>query len=386
MRVLHVTPSIQRSYGGPTESLIGYIAAAQCVGVDVSVVGPECSDEEAETFAQRVGNATVTLFPSFGRDAFAVSPSLLRWVRHEGRSYDVIHVHGLFNGISSLSARACIRQGLPVAIRPFGTLSRYTFLHRRTMLKRAYLALVERRNVECASAIHFTTSSERVDAERHGINLGNRSYVIPPPAPAVALSPRTDHLATPPPNVLFLGRLAPVKNIESLLDAWPFVVTAVPHARLNIAGSGNESYVHALRQQATRLGIVGTVSFNGFADSGTKSNLLASSSLFVLPSHHENFGIAVIEALVASLPVVISPRVQLAAFVEENGLGIISETTPAALAAAIVRGLSDRKLHENVRANAAAAVATNFSPKGVGHLLLQMYVDAREFRGASATR
>lgn len=386
MRVLHVTPSIQRSYGGPTESLIGYIAAAHCVGVDVSVVGPECTDEEAATFAKSVGNARVTLFPSFGRDAFTVSPSLVRWVKREGRSHDVIHVHGLFNAISSLSARACIRQGLPVAIRPFGTLSRYTFLHRRTMLKRAYLALVERRNVESASAIHFTTSIERADAERHGINLDNRSYVIPPPAPEATWSPRTDHLAAAPPRVLFLGRLAPVKNIESLLNAWAFVVTAIPNARLNIAGSGDESYVHALRQQATRLGIAGTVSFNGFADSRTKSKLLASSSLFVLPSHHENFGIAVIEALAASLPVVISPRVQLADFVKENGLGLISETTPAALAAAIVRGLGDRKLHENVRANAATAVATNFSPKRVGQLLLQMYEDAQEFRVASAVR
>jgi glycosyltransferase involved in cell wall biosynthesis len=186
--------------------------------------------------------------------------------------------------------------------------------------------------------------------------------------------------------VLFLGRLAPVKNIESLLDAWPFVVTAIPDARLNIAGSGNESYVHALRQQVTRLGIAGTVSFNGFADSRAKSKLLASSSLFVLPSHHENFGIAVIEALAASLPVVLSPRVQLAAFVEANRLGLISETTPAALASAIVRGLSDQTLRENVRANAAAAVATNFSPKRIGGLLLQMYEDAQEFRVASATR
>jgi glycosyltransferase involved in cell wall biosynthesis len=386
VRVLHVTPSIQRSYGGPTESLIGFIVAAQCVGVDVSVVGPECIDEEAATFAQSVGNARITLIPSFGRDAFIVSPSLLRWVGREARSHDVIHVHGLFNAISSLSARACIRQGLPVVIRPFGTLSQYTFLHRRTMLKRAYFALAERRNVESASAIHFTTSSERVDAERHGINLDNRSYVIPPPAPAVAASPQTDHPATSPPHVLFLGRLAPVKNIESLLDAWPFVVTAIPDARLNIAGSGNESYVHGVRQQVTRLGIAGTVSFNGFADSRAKSKLLASSSLFVLPSHHENFGIAVIEALAASLPVVLSPRVQLAAFVEANRLGLISETTPAALASAIVRGLSDQTLRENVRANAAAAVATNFSPKRIGGLLLQMYEDAQEFRVASATR
>jgi glycosyltransferase involved in cell wall biosynthesis len=379
VRVLHVTPSIQRSYGGPTESLIGYITASQAAGIEVSVAAPRCTDDEAQAFAARVGSATIRLFPSFGNGAFAVSPALLRWVGKESRSQDVVHVHGLFNTTSSLAARSCIRQQIPVAIRPFGTLSRYTFLHRRTTLKRTYLVLVERRNVEHASAIHFTTETERANAEWHGIQLGERSHVIPPPAPAVTLRPRIHARDASEPKVLFLGRIVPVKNIESLLDAWPFVLRVLPNARLNIAGSGDESYVRTLKERAGRLGVSGTVSFTGFADSRTKGELIDSASLFVLPSHHENFGIAVIEALAASLPVVISPQVQLAPFVEANRLGLVSETAPSALAAAIVRCVGDRELHEHVRTNGPAALAASFSPVRVGRLLLQMYHDAVEF-------
>ncbi|HEY4954481.1 MAG TPA: glycosyltransferase, partial [Gemmatimonadaceae bacterium] len=102
MRILHVTPSVQRAYGGPTESLIGYITAAQTAGIEVSVAGPQCPDDEARSFDARIGGATLRLFTSFGRGAFAMSPALLTWVRREAREYDVVHVHGLFNTISSL--------------------------------------------------------------------------------------------------------------------------------------------------------------------------------------------------------------------------------------------------------------------------------------------
>jgi glycosyltransferase involved in cell wall biosynthesis len=186
--------------------------------------------------------------------------------------------------------------------------------------------------------------------------------------------------------VLFLGRIEPVKNIEALLDAWPLVLAAIPQARLSIAGSGNASYVRTLRERAERLGVAGKVSFTGFADSRLKSELLDSASLFVLPSHHENFGIAVIEALAASLPVVISPDVQLAQFVEANGLGLVSETTPSTLAGAIIRCVGSRELQERVRMTAPAALAASFSPEGVGQLLLQMYQDAIDFSSQPADR
>lgn len=372
-----MTPSIRRSYGGPTESLVGYITAAQTAGIDVSVAAPRCADEDARAFTARIGNATVRLFPSFGNGAFAVSPGLLRWVANESRSHDVVHVHGLFNTVSSLAARSCIRQQTPVAIRPFGTLSRYTFFHRRTKLKRAYLSLVERNNIEGASALHFTTETERANAEWHGIAFGNRSHVIPPPAPTAIQRPRV-RAPTSEPMVLFLGRLERIKNIEALLDAWPLVVRVIPLARLTIAGSGKASYLRTLHERVERLGVAAAVSFRGFADSRLKNELFDSASLLVLPSHHENFGIAVIEALTASLPVVISRHVQLAGFVEANRFGLVSETTPQALAAALVRCIGDRELHENLRTNAHAALAASFSPARVGRLLLQMYQDVIE--------
>jgi len=376
VKVLHVAPSISRSYGGPTESLIGYIIAARIAGAEVSVAGPKCDAGEAELFAERAGHPELHLFESAGRGAFEILPGLPRWLRHEAGSYDVVHVHGLFNTISSLTVRAMVRRQIPVVIRPFGTLSRYTFLHRRTQLKRAWLAITERANIARASAIHFTTPAERENAEWHGVSFEGRAYVIPPPFLRADVAPRVAGWEPAHASALFLGRIDPVKNLELLLDAWPRVLVSVRTARLTIAGTGNDKYVRSLAQTAQRLGIADSVVFTGFADAEVKRELLEQASVFVLPSHHENFGIAVIEALDAAVPVVISRNVQLAPFVEQNRLGIVAESEPGPLAAAIVRSLGDRQLRERVRTDAPAALAGSFSPEGVGQLLLQMYQDA----------
>ena len=386
MKVLHVAPSVSKAYGGPTESLIGYLVAAQTAGIEVAVAAPKCAVAEVDAFSARAGNATLTLFPSFGRGAFEVSPALVHWLRDAAGSFDVVHVHGLFNTTSSLAVRTCIRREIPVIIRPFGTLSRYTFLHRRTELKRAWLAITERANIAQASAIHFTTSAERDNAEWHGVSFDGRGYVIPPPFLRGDAVSRVAGWEPADPSVLFLGRIEPIKNIELLLDAWPRVLTSVRGARLTVAGAGSHKYTQSLVERAQRLGIADSVVFPGFADSKLKRALLESASVFVLPSHHENFGIAVIEALDAEVPVVVSRNVQLAPFVESNRLGIVSDIEPGALAAAIVSCLGDRQLRERVRIGARAALTADFSPERVGQLLLQMYQAATSSNDQPAHR
>ena len=70
---------------------------------------------------------------------------------------------------------------VPVVIGPFGTMSRYTFAHRRTMAKRMYFRAVDAPNLRRAAAIHFTTTAEREEARWHGIDFGDRAHVVPPP-------------------------------------------------------------------------------------------------------------------------------------------------------------------------------------------------------------
>jgi glycosyltransferase involved in cell wall biosynthesis len=369
VKVLHVAPNISRAYGGPTYSLAAYSRASLALGSELTIAAP-VPDSGDEWLADTLPGVELRTFRNFERGAFVAAPALHAWLRHHGSRFDVVHVHGLLNPVSSLAARACIRQGWPLVIRPFGTMSRYTFAHRRGAIKRVYSAILDRRNLRRARAVHFTTEIERDESAWQGISWHDRAFVIPPPwltgVPDDIRPPRA-HRCT----ALFLSRLDPVKNVELLLDAWPLVQRASPNVQLMIAGDGDPVYVSELRVRAERLG--GSVHFLGYVDGVAKQKLLADADLFVLPSLHENFGIAVLEAMASGLPVVVTPEVQLSNFIEEHSLGLVSQRSPEALAHAIMGALGDDELNARCRDQGAALVTQHFSLQTVGEQLLEMY-------------
>jgi glycosyltransferase involved in cell wall biosynthesis len=376
MRILHVAPSIERAYGGPTQSLAGYVSASRLKGAKVEVAAPRASAEEIEAL-EHAGASRVITFAAFGSGGTASSPALVRWLRRNGASFDVVHVHGLFNFISTFGARAAIATGVPTVIRPFGTLSKYTFGHRRSALKRGWFNALERPNLLRAAALHFTTATERDEAEWHRLPLGPRSHVVPPPfvAPAGMSAPRSQRAER---SALFVGRLHPVKNLEALIDAWPAVIATFPDARLVIAGSGSPAYSSGLQRLAAERGISSKVEFAGFLSGADKDRAFAEASLFVLPSHHENFGLAALEAIAAGLPVVISEHVQLRDFVAEHHLGIVADGSSASLAAAVARALGDDVLRDRVAGCGRELTEATYSPAAVGERLSAMYLAAVE--------
>ncbi len=303
-----------------------------------------------------------------------MSPALVAWIKRNGRSYDVAHVHGLFNFISTFSARAALAARIPLVIRPFGTLSRYTFSHRRSAAKRLWFDALEAPNLTKASAIHFTTSAERDEARWHSLPLDAKAHVVPPPfLPAKAVADRGPAAER---NVLFLGRMHPVKNLESLVEAWSSVVAAFPEARLTIAGSGDRRYADRIRALADERGLGRSISFPGFLSGDRKASAFASAALFVLPSLHENFGVVLLEALASGVPVVVSDEVQLKDFVSTNNLGIVCGGDSQSLSKAIVAALNDDDLKSRVVASGMRLVESKYSAQAVGTALSAMYLAA----------
>ena len=376
MKILHVAPSIERAYGGPTQSLAGYISASRSAGADIDVAAPFPSHNEIEALHQ-AGAGRVETFKGYGSGSSAASPALVKWVRESARMYDAVHVHGLFNFISTFAARAAVAAGSPVIVRPFGTLSRYTFSHRRSGLKRTWFEKLERPNLIRAAAVHFTTVTEREEAEWHGLDLGARAHVVPPP-----FIPAAEVQSTAPkdrmPTVLFLGRFHPVKNLEMLIEAWSTVSREIPNARLEIAGEGSAAYTEKLKRRAFAAAPHGRVVFPGFLSGVAKASALAAASVLVLPSLHENFGMVVIEAIAAGVPVVVSQHVQLRDFVGANDLGVVASDSADSLGAGIVSALRDSMLQERVRRTGRELVERTYSPIVIGKQLEAMYLSAMQ--------
>jgi glycosyltransferase involved in cell wall biosynthesis len=346
LAVLHAMPNLTREFGGPIEALIGFVNAA---GDDVTttIVGPPCPDAERDWLAAQLPSSTRIVFGS---------------PRDLARRADVVHVHGLLNPFSSSAASATLSARRPLVLGPFGTLSRYTFTHRRRLLKRIYFAAIDAAFVRRAHAMHFTTEAERDEAAWHGIDFTGRAHIVPPPWRCPVPSFRSHAGST----VLFLGRLHPKKGVDVLLDAWPSVSASREAARLVIAGTGDKRFERKLPG----------VEFVGFVSGDQKTACLANADVFVLPSHHENFGIAVLEAVAAGLPVVVSPGVQLAPWIADRRLGVVVERDPAALAQAILGVLGDAELRSRVARSGAEAVVSDFGMPRVAPALLDMYRSA----------
>lgn len=384
MNVLHVMPSLARAYGGPTQSLLGFLRASAAAGIRTDVVAPHASAEDVEWVRRQLPEATGLLtFPAAGPGHMKLAPALLRHVHRVARRYDAVHVHGVFNLVSDLGARAALAAGAPLVVRPFGTLSRYTFEYRRGWAKRIYYRVLEGPTLRRAAVVHFTTETEREEADRPGMDLGPKGIVAPPPWSG-PLSPSRKVRAGAS-NVLLLSRLHPVKAVEALIDAWPLVAAERPGMRLVIAGDGPPEYVNRLRERVLHSprGPY-DIRFPGFVNGEAKAQILADADLFVLPSYHENFGIAVLEALAAGLPVVISPDVQLASFVAEHGLGRVSAREPRELATNVLEALADDALRQRCALEGAAIIQRVFSPAAVGVKLRELYRVAAARAGASS--
>ncbi|MCS4185177.1 glycosyltransferase [Salinibacter ruber] len=372
MTILHVMPNVSRAFGGPTESLIGYAQAARTQGMDVHVAAPSVSAEDEAWLREQLPEATFHFFASAGQHAYVVAPGLWTWMWQEAKRFDAAHVHGLFNPVSSLSAHIGNVKTVPTIMRPFGTLSRYTF-SRRSTLKQLYFTLLDRPALRRAAAVHFTTEAERDEANRLSINVEDRSAVVPPPWRGEARAPDMKEKADRP-TVLYMSRLHPKKNVQGLLRAWVQVVADRPDAQLWVAGDGDDAYVQQLHDTVAAHGLGDSVSFLGFVSGDEKERVLREAWAFALPSHQENFGVAVLEAVAAGPPVVISGEVQLRSFVESHDLGVVVDRTdPSAIAAGLRSVLSDEAGRRRVAEEGPAAVRETFSVGRVGRELRALY-------------
>lgn len=349
IRVLHVISGFDHRSGGPLTALGGLARAQAAVGMRVTVAAayyPDDHDPQGTAREWEQAGVKVRLIgPATGR--FHTSPAMAAEVRDLVEQADVVHLHALWDEILHRGAREARRAGKPYVIRPCGQLDPWCLAQGR-LKKQLYLAWRLRRNLDQAAALHFTSAREaeltrplRLSApgivESNGVHL----------AEFEALPPRGSFRRRYPqigerPLVLMLGRIHPIKGLDLLLPA--FARMGVEEAVLALAGPDDEGYQATVEALARELGIEERVIFTGMLRGPGRIEALADADLFAMPSYHENFGIAVVEALAAGTPVVISDEVQIHREISEAGVGGVTPTQVEPLAAELRRWLTDAEL------------------------------------------
>ena len=295
MKLVHVVPHIDQEAAGPSYSVPRLCQSLAACGNQV----------ELTCLAARGEIAGVALdlhaqWPVLGR--FAISSSLPVALWRKAATVDIVHNHSLWSMVNVAAGWVVPGRGAKLVTSPRGTLSNWA-LSRSHGVKRILWPL-QRRALAKAHLLHATSEVEYNEIRSQGFMAP--IAVIPngidvPSLPV--LPPRAaDNKSR---TLLFLSRIHPVKGLDRLLQAWVQIQSSHPDWRLVIAGRGDAAHVEEVKSLAAKIGAQ-RVDFPGPLYGAAKSQAYWDADLFVLPTHSENFGMVVAEALAHGCTAIVS--------------------------------------------------------------------------------
>jgi glycosyltransferase involved in cell wall biosynthesis len=373
MRVLHVIPSMAPLDGGPTVAVQHLASALAATGVDVTIATTDSDGAGGRLDMPNDGPVQDgdVEYHYFARElpgTWKLSRGLARWLRANVARFDVAHVHALFCHSTIAGCRTARDARVPYVLSPHGSVDPWS-MNRRSWKKAPYFRLVEREHFARAAALHATAETEA--AAIRALGYADRVRIIPLGVEEMGVMPhvRGDGAL----RLLFLSRLHPKKGIPMLLDAVARARSGGTPVELAIAGEGPDAYKNELLARVQQLGLSSAVRFVGHIEGESKRAAFASSDVYVLASHQENFGIAVAEAMWAGLPVIVSDQVGIASDVKQARAGVVVPVDTNALVAAIQRLAREPDERRSMGARASQFAASRYSWERAAREFLELY-------------
>lgn len=300
-------------------------------------------DEPENLESSREGIALHSLGPGWG--GYGYSSRLVRWLRQNVIRFDFVVIDGIWQ-FHGLAVRRVLRNlAIPYGIFPHGMLDPWFQEHypSKHLKKWLYWHLFERRNFAQARVIFYTAEEEMIKADRSfslpagpshemvGLGIAN----VPSVSPDLQEGFLREHPYLRDRRILlFLGRIHEKKGIDLLIEAFGRVMATFPDAghsprpHLIVVGPcGDDQYLTQLKLQAEKLCPADSVTWEGMLRGDIKWGALQSADAFILPSHQENFGIAVVEALASGTPVLVSKGVNIWREIVTDGAGFAEDDT-----------------------------------------------------------
>lgn len=377
IRVLHVIPTVGPRYGGASVACMELCRALAAKGADVVVYTTNIDRPEGWNSAEGepllIEGVQYYFFNAIGPKYYWFSPGMFRAFRREISTFDVVHIHSLYRAHLPLAVHFCRKYGVPFVLKPHGSLDPYLF-GRRRWRKWPHEMLFERRAFADAAAVHFTSKEEQLLAATTNVfddRLQYHRVVVPsgvviPEGLRASDSKATDFFEKFPETrgkdiVLFLSRINFKKGLDILVRAFGIVSANRKNAHLVIVGPDNEGYAKRVKKWLKEEKVLDRTTFTGMLLGGEKEAAFKAAKVFVLPSYTENFGIAILEASSAGLPVVISNKVNIWREIKAAGAGIVVDCDAQQTANAILRILDDQQLGAEMGRCGAELVKTRFT-------------------------
>jgi glycosyltransferase involved in cell wall biosynthesis len=353
LRLLNVTASINPAAGGISESILRLSKAVMGLGHEVEIVSV---DDPASTWNQSLQIPIHMTGPP--RGPLESSPAFRQWMMRNCGRFDVIISHGLWRDNSRMSRRAARAAGRPYFIFPHGMLDPWfkRYYPLKHLKKSFFWRLTEHAVLRDARAVLFTCQEEMLLARDTFRPYSCVERVVPlgTSEPPRNIEQQREAFSNAFPQlqnkrvILFLGRLHEKKGCDLLLRAFLNLLESKPRevwSDLHVMVAGpcaHAGYLDTLEQLSARCEAVspGSVSFPGMLSGDLKWGAIRQAEVFILPSHQENFGIAVVEAMACGIPVLISRPVNIWREIEASGAGFVEDDSVAGCTRLLERWLA----------------------------------------------
>lgn len=338
MRILHIIHSVNPAHGGTTTALRALVSSCESLGHPSPVI---TLDTPESPWLNDWHSPIVGVGPCLTH--YGWTPHLLPLLEKEVPLSDLVVVHGLWQYHGTAVRNVCLTVKKSYLVYPHGMLDPWAL--RQSWMKRLRKSInwhiTTRRVLRDADRLCFTCEEEHESALPALKSIQTLPAILPlgvegPPDDVITLKKewQEEHTSSPETRILlFLGRLHPKKGCDLLLEAfarWKKTSSSSAKVCLRMVGPADSTeYLSYLQALCSSLGLVieQDVCFPGMADGRLKWQELAAANALILPSHQENFGIVVGEALACNLPVLLSTRVNTWRWVTEAGAGFAAEPT-----------------------------------------------------------
>ncbi len=415
MKLLEVIASVNPAGGGVIESVFQRAGVLRDLGHTVDLASLDAPD------AACVRGALLQVYAlGPGRGGYRYSPGLVPWLRSNASRFDAVIINGLWNYASFGTWRGMRGSRTPYFVFPHGMLDpwfkrTYPLKHLKKWL---YWPWADYRVLRDAKAVLFTCEEERrlaresfwlYKAREKVVGLG----IAAPPGDAEAQKrsflDRFPELAGKR-YLLFLGRIHPKKGCDLLIKAFARVLRGegvgrgqraevrsqksevsgqpqlpAPNSQLLaassqlrdlhlvMAGPDQTGWVAELKALAGQLGVADRITWPGMLTGDLKWGAIRCAEAFVLPSHQENFGIAVVEAMACGVPVLISNQVNIWREIEQDGAGLVEPDTDEGTTSLLSMWLSlEPQEVETLRRNTIPAFNRRFEIHAAARSLIEV--------------
>ena len=386
MKVLQVVPSLAPEWGGPVKVVNELAGALEVIGVSSEIISAQ---------GRRVGNPeTVTndipihLFETgpIARLWTAHTPGLKKTLARKIPDFDLVHIQELWHYPGYIASKIARSRNVPYIVTIHGELNEWN-LQQKRLKKQIYMTAIQRGILQKSAALHAITQAEsnrirQLEIETPVAMIPNGIHTeefenLPDRSQFVSRYPELENRLI----VLFLGRIQQKKGLDILAQAFGNLVRTRHDVRLVVAGPDEDNTLTEVKTILKSHGALEKAVFPGMLTGEQKLEALSAADIFALTSYSEGFSVALLEALSAGLPLVITDECNFPE-VGDSRAGFVVRPNDSETASALMSLLDSADLRREMSQNARRLVRSNYTWERIAEKMFTLYenVIAGNFR------